>query len=341
MRLSKVLLAISLILNVLLLAVLVLNFIAPRKSSPIVDDASAAASEEPGAAEVMGAGGDGTGSDSVPQWIDKLKTLALKHNVDAFFLQELFPENIVYKHKGSIIYAEVDETLPQHAYDWEHLRADENGVLRYEDAEGLTGVFGIDVSKYQGPINWQKVKDAGVGFVIIRVGYRGYGNGEMKMDDYFEDYMRGASEVGLPIGVYFFSQAITPEEAVEEADYVINAVNGRPLAYPVVFDMEEIAESPNRTEFLTPEEITDISIAFCDRVKGAGYQPMIYGNVSWFLAQMQLDRLHEYDKWFAQYRPMPYYPYEFTMWQYSHRGSVDGIEGDVDMNISFVDYAAE
>ena len=323
-------------LNIVLLAVLIIAAVDVGLSARSGEAAAPPAGETPTAMGESEQAADG----QLDAWIDNMKYLAQKHGVDAYFLQELFPEQIVYWAGGQVHYDEVNPALPMHPYNWEHLQKDENGVLRYAEPGGLEGIFGIDVSQYQGDIDWEKVKAAGVGFAILRVGYRGYGTGDLTADENFADYLEGATKADIPVGVYFFSQAVNAAEAAEEADYIVDAVAGYDIRYPLVFDMEEIAESPNRTENLTPAEVTDIAIAFCERVRERGYRPMIYGNVSWFLAKMELARLDDYDKWFAQYRPRPWYPYEFDMWQYTHTGSIEGIAGDVDLNISFVDYAA-
>lgn len=278
-------------------------------------------------------------SPELEDFILNMKTLADKHNVNALFLQELFPNQIVYKFRGGTIYADVDQSLPMHNYKWEHLSQHENGTLTYAEPGGQSSIFGIDVSKHQGEIDWQKVKDAGVQYVILRVGYRGYDTGAIKLDEFFEQNIQGASAVGLPIGVYFFSQAANVAEAEEEAAFVLDAISNYQITWPVVFDMEEIEAASYRTQHLAPGQVTDIAIAFCEKIKAAGHKPMIYGNVSWFLSLTELSRLNSYDKWFAQYRSLPWYPYSFTMWQYSHTGKIDGIVGEVDMNLSFVDYA--
>ncbi len=273
-------------------------------------------------------------------WIANMKDLAQQHGISTYFLQHLFPDQIVYTTQGQYYYADVDDTLAQHSYGWDYLSTDENGVLHYADPNGLQGLVGIDVSKYQGEIDWPTVKEQGIQFAMLRTGYRGYETGAIMEDEMLESYLQGASEAGIPIGLYFFSQAITVEEAIEEADFAIDAAEGYPIQYPIVFDMEEIAEGPYRTESLSAAQITDIAIAFCERVRERGYTPMIYGNVGFLLGRMELQRLQNYDFWFAQYRSMPYYPYHFSMWQYTHQGSVEGIDGDVDLNISFVDFAA-
>lgn len=352
MRKTKVFTLVLMILNVALLGVLIFALLsvftrvdeaAPVASSAVADPAASAP-------EAMGDAGD----DGLDAWIANMKTLADKHSVNAYFLQELFPDQIVYKFRGDIIYADVDPSLPLHSYDWNNLapltpREGEwqqditaySFPLTYAAQDGATGIFGIDVSKYQGKIDWQKVKDQGVQYVFIRVGYRGYGNGEIKLDEYFEEYMKGAAQVGIPVGVYFFSQATTAEEAVEEAEFVLDAIAPYNVTWPVVFDMEEVDAAEYRTQDLTAATATDVAIAFCERVREAGHTPMIYGNVSWLLSMMELDRLGDYDLWFAQYRPVPWYPYQFTIWQYSHVGALDGIEGEVDFNISFVDYGKD
>lgn len=337
---AKTTLIVSLSLNLLLAASLVVAIVylalgGQRAEAPQNGPALPGGEDT---AEVMGgAGGDNT---DLQAWIDNMKALAQKHGVDAYFLQELFPENIVYSFRGQHIYAELDSTLPQHDYNWANLSKSDTGVLQYAEAGGRQGLVGIDVSKYQGAIDWQKVKDAGVQFAFLRAGYRGYESGALMTDEFFQSYLDGATAVGLPLGVYFFSQAVNADEAREEADYIVDMLAGYNIQYPIAFDMEELTSSPYRTEALTAAEVTDIALAFCGRVQERGYKPMVYGNVSWFLARMELHRLDGIDKWFAQYRPQPYYPYDFTIWQYTHKGSIDGIEGEVDLNISFRDYTA-
>ncbi len=332
-------LVISVTLNVLLAASLVACLLYTALSAPSAGQRTGPSL--PGgedSAEVMG--GAGADEAELQAWIDNMKALAQKHGVDAYFLQELFPEKIVYSFRGQHVYADLDQSLPQHDYDWAMLTKSETGVLNYTEPSGRQGLVGIDVSKYQGEIDWQKVKDAGVQFAFLRAGYRGYETGDLITDEFFQSYLAGATAVGMPLGVYFFSQAVNADEAKEEADYIIDMLAGYNIQYPIAFDMEELTTSPYRTEALTAAEVTDIALAFCARVQERGYKPMIYGNVSWFLARMEPARLSGIDKWFAQYRPQPYYPYDFTIWQYTHKGSIDGIAGEVDLNISFQDYTA-
>ena len=269
-------------------------------------------------------------------WADEVASLTE-------LMSRLFPEHMVFTDiAGELVYLPINEQLKLHNFDFEkNLSTDkETGLKSYTGADGTVALKGIDVSVYQGRIDWEKVKADGVQFAYIRAGLRGYESAEVFEDDMLESNLEGANAAGLPVGVYFYSQAANAAEAVEEAEFVLERIADSEITYPVVFDMEEENASTSRTKDLTPAERTDIAIAFCERVKQAGYIPMIYGNMRWFAANMQLDRLEEYDKWFAQYFSRPYFPYEYAAWQYTNKGTVDGISGDVDMNIGFVDYSA-
>lgn len=200
---------------------------------------------------------------------------------------------------------------------------------------GVNVMRGIDVSKFQGNIDWQQVREAGVEFAILRLGIRGYGTGEMKMDDRFMENYQGATAAGIKVGVYFFSAAIDEAEAVEEADYVIRALDGLQIEMPVVFDTEPILYDVARTDDLTPDQLTAITCAFCDRIRANGYEPMIYANSKRFTTVLHLEKLEAYDKWLADYRETPDYPYAFKMWQFTEKGSVPGIGGNVDIDLYF------
>ena len=212
--------------------------------------------------------------------------------------------------------------------------------MYYNDPNYVTAI-GIDVSSHQKEINWQKVAEAGVEFAMIRLGYRGYGaEGTLNMDPYFQQNLLGAMGAGIKIGVYFFSQAITSLEAAEEAQFVLNALGGIPLDYPVVYDWETVSADGARTKGLDNTVLTDCAITFCETVALAGYKPMIYYNLPVGYTHYQLDRLTAYDKWFAQYtsKNQPDMYYDYRIWQYTDSGSVPGIEGKVDMDIIFMPY---
>lgn len=235
---------------------------------------------------------------------------------------------------------DIIEDLNKNNYDLKaNLNMDED-KLEYKD-RAITSKRGVDVSKYQGTIDWAKVKAAGIDFAMIRVGARGYGSAQLMLDDNFVTNITGARAAGLETGAYFFSQATTEEEAVEEANFTVGALMNYGATYPVAIDVEWIENDRARTDDLTAEERTDLAVKYCETVKAFGYKPMIYATRDMLIAGMLPDKLKDYDVWLSDdYRPEvgTDYPYEFNMWQYTKKGSVDGIPGEVDINISFVNY---
>ncbi len=209
-----------------------------------------------------------------------------------------------------------------------------DGRMYYEDDQ-YTSATGIDVSSYQKEINWENVKADGIDFAMIKVGYRGYSEGEIKDDSRFEENIDGALEAGLDVGVYFFSQATTVQEAVEEAEYVLEKVGDRELAYPIAFDMEYVAGG-DRINNLTCEEKTAIANAFCQYIVSKGYRAMIYASTDWLYDEYNIMSLTDYAVWMAHYTEKPQYPYEYSIWQYEDSGTVDGISGSVDLNIAIL-----
>lgn len=195
-------------------------------------------------------------------------------------------------------------------------------------------VLGIDVSVWQGNIDWEQVKEAGVEFAMIRVGWRGSEQGLIEADEMLDRNYAGASAAGIKVGAYFFSQAITPEEALEEAEFLLEHIQGWQVDMPVVFDWEFVADDA-RTATMDAETLTACAKAFCDRVRQAGYRPMIYFNEEQGQWLMHLEELLEYEFWLAMYTPIMDYPHKINMWQYSCEGSVAGIDGNVDLNLYF------
>ena len=223
--------------------------------------------------------------------------------------------------------------VPKCTYDYRYLK-EENGYKYYEEKEeGVSSAIGIDVSEFQGEIDWNVVKESGIEFAIIRLGYRGYGaEGRLVLDERFEQNIKGAQAAGLKTGVYFFSQAVSDKEAKEEAEFVLQTLEGRKLELPVVFDTEG---DTARTDENTREQFTDNCIIFCDRIEEAGYETMIYANMKWMAFTLYMEELTGYDIWYADYENTPQCPYDFSVWQYSESGSVPGIEGAVDLNVWF------
>ena len=197
-----------------------------------------------------------------------------------------------------------------------------------------TAVLGIDVSTWQNDINWEKVKKAGVEFAIIRLGYRGTSVGSIFADDTAKKNYEGATNAGIKVGGYFFSQAITVEEAIEEANFVLDMIKDWDIQMPIVFDWEFMGEDA-RTYQMDARLLTDCTKAFCDTIRDAGYEPMIYFNVNQGNTLLFLEELVEYRFWLAMYESEMVYPYKIDMWQYTQTGSVSGIAGNVDMNLYF------
>ncbi len=202
-------------------------------------------------------------------------------------------------------------------------------TAEYESAHA--GTKGIDVSKHNGNIDWNQVKGAGIGFAMIRCGYRGSSSGVHVVDPMYQTNMNGAIQAGLGVGVYFFSQAVNVQEAVEEASLVIDLLSGYSLSYPVYLDVEK---SNGRGDAISPEERTEICRAFLATVSNAGYTAGIYSNKLWFENRINTANLTDYRIWMAQYVDIPTYTAtRYDMWQYTSKGSVPGVPGNCDMNV--------
>lgn len=205
-------------------------------------------------------------------------------------------------------------------------------ILTREDA-----VFGIDVSRWNETINWTKAKEEGVGFAIIRVGYRGSVTGSLVEDYYFKQNIEGAIQAGIPVGVYFFTQATNQVEAVEEASMVLKLCEDYKLTYPVFIDTEG-AGGEGRADKLDVKTRTAVCEAFCETIRNAGHQAGIYASKNWFNNRLDTSRLPDNIViWLAEYGDAPTYEKKYHMWQYSSSGRIPGIEGRVDMNLSFLD----
>lgn len=239
---------------------------------------------------------------------------------------------------GTEEWIEIDSDLAKHSYDFTKLVKRADLMMYYEDGKEISFV-GVDLSKYQEYVDFSKLKKAGIDFCMLRVGARGYGTGQLVLDSYFQENIKRATDAGLEIGVYFFSQAITIEEAKEEANMVVEYIKDYDVNYPVVFDMEYVQNDTARVEQLSKEEKTLITQAFLETVELEGYTPMIYGKKEWLLTKIDLGKLVGYDIWLADYSDIPDYPYQFSMWQYTNQGKVEGVSGKVDLNISFIDYS--
>ena len=245
--------------------------------------------------------------------------------------EELAPEPETFQYGGQTLVAE--EGMPRNPYDRENFSLDERGRVTYA-AEGRSAKTGVDVSFYQQDIDWQAVAADGIDFAIIRLGYRGYTEGGLMMDERFQANIQGALDAGLEVGVYFFSQAITPQEAEAEAAFVLNAVEDYEITYPIAFDWEPITGGQTaRTDGLTGEMLTQCAAAFCAKVAEAGYESAVYFNQDLGYLHYDLRELTDYTLWLAEYDTKPDFYYHFDLWQYTHTGTVAGIQGNVDLNL--------
>lgn len=236
---------------------------------------------------------------------------------------------------GATYQMEVNSSVAPNLYDNQGFLR--NGSRMSYGGEGYSYRLGIDVSHYQGDIDWQKVKAAGIEFVFVRLGYRGYGqDGVLKLDTNFEKNMEGARAAGLDVGVYFFAQAVNETEAVEEAEFVLEHLMEYDLQMPVVYDPESVVHEEARTDNVTGEQFTKNTKAFCEAIEKSGYDAMVYCNMTWQAFKLDLEELEEYPIWYADYEEYPQTPYHFEIWQYSNEGTVDGIQGNVDLNIQMI-----
>ena len=213
----------------------------------------------------------------------------------------------------------------------------ENGRLFYDDAATPTW-FGIDVSAHREELDWEAVKAAGVDFAMLRIGWRGNTEGKVYLDEYFERNYELAKAAGLHIGVYFYSQAVSAQEAVEEAEAVLAWLNGRELDYPVAYDWEYVS-SEARTAHVDGETLNASANAFCETIAAGGYYPIIYFYQDIAYLKYDLSEINAYDFWLAEYNEVPSFHYDFKMLQYTASGRIDGIEDNLDFNLSFVDYS--
>ncbi len=237
---------------------------------------------------------------------------------------------VYYDVGGNERYMKINNNVVKHDYKWDN----SDGVLSKRPPLGYKMSYGIDISKHNGDIDFNKVKNAGFEFVFIRIAYRGYGNsGNLKVDEMQEINLKKAKDAGLKVGAYVFSQSINESEAIEEATLAVNLLKDYHLDLPLVYDPETIKGDIARTDDMTGDEWTKCAIAFCEEVKKAGYVPAIYSNMVWEDYYFDLEKLKDYDIWYADYSNLPQTPYNFKYWQFSEVGIVDGVDGEVDLNV--------
>lgn len=276
-----------------------------------------------------------TGEKVTGELLDRMKEFMTSGEGTTEMLRSFFPDEIVVADSGRYYFFPIQEELARNTYDPEAFETDEDGIMHYYKNGDRISHKGIDVSRYQNRIDWEKVAADEVEYAFIRLGIRGYTEGEIMEDETFERNIKGALQNDIGVGIYFFTQALSEEEAEEEAEFVIESIAPYKVEYPVVIDVETVSGTEARGNALTSAERTKYCTVFCEKIKEAGYTPMIYGNLKTFTMLLDMEELEEYDKWFAYYGDSYYFPYDFKIWQYTNKGSVAGISGEVDLNISF------
>lgn len=241
-------------------------------------------------------------------------------------------------YRGNIVEMEIPSGIEKCQYNKKLFKIPKNGKATYKGDKKFTFRRGLDISRHDGSdIDWKQVKNDGWDFIIFRIGYRGYQTGILHVDEHFHKNIQGAMQEGFDIGVYVFSQAINEEEALEEADLVLQELKDYKITLPVCFDPESIPWEEARTDNITREQFTANTIAFCEKIKAAGYEPMIYANLIWQAKYLDFEQLQNYKIWYADYRTPPLSPYHFEYWQYAgEKVQVPGIKGKVDADLMMI-----
>ena len=228
------------------------------------------------------------------------------------------------------------EDASVNSYQVKNLTLGDDGYYTYTVDGVKVSEMGVDLSEFQGEVDFEAVKASGIDFVMLRIGGRTYGSGSLYDDGAFDGYYDSAKAAGLKVGAYFFSQAVSREEAVEEAEYALRLLGGRTLEYPIAIDWESIDDDEARTDGIGSDALTAVAAGFCDTVEAAGFRSAVYASTSLILQSYDFEIMKNYAFWLADYREMPEQDamyYRFSIWQYSDAGTVPGIEGAVDLNL--------
>ena len=247
---------------------------------------------------------------------------------------------LITNRDGSEEWVLISPYLTKNTFDFTKME-DKAGLKRYMENGRKTSYVGVDISKHTGKVYFPSLKAAGVDYVMIRLGSRGYSTGQITLDENFKENIEGAIEAQLDVGVYFYSQAISQDEAVQEANFVVQNLEpyrGK-VKYPIAVNMGFVSNDKSRIEGLSREDKTAVTVSFLDAVRAAGYVPMVYGDKEWLIKEVDLTKLQDYDVWLSQEEEIPDYPYRYAMWQYNTDGVLNGIDGGADLNICFVNYS--
>ena len=263
-----------------------------------------------------------------------IKALKREHSVK-YYAYHPSPESTIgnftyYDVAGNKKIMTINENVPKNIYKWN----DPEGVLSKKAPVGHKMSYGIDISRHNGDVDFIKVKDAGFDFVLVRIAYRGYGKqGRLVIDELQDQNLKLARNAGLKVGAYVFSQSINEEEAREEARLAIDLVKDYGLDLPLIFDPETVKAEIARTDNVEGDQFTNNAIAFCEEVKKAGFTPAIYSNMVWEDYYFDMEKLKDYEIWYADYSKIPQTPYNFKYRQFSEVGIVDGVKDFVDLNV--------
>lgn len=250
--------------------------------------------------------------------------------------EELNDENhiSVTTDDGKQKYYEIMSEVDKNEYDFNDSLKKDGGILNYNDSK-IKSIKGIDISNRNGNIDFAKVKDDGVAFAMLRLGNRNSVTGVIELDDKFVEYAQNANLNAINIGAYFTSQAISEAEAIEEANYIVGAIGGFNIKYPVAIDLGSVKDESSRAKDVTLKDRTQFIKKFCETVKSYGYQPVIHASRDILIAGLDLSELTEYDVWLSDTTIPTDFPYMFTMWQYNKKGEISGIDGTVNINLLF------
>ena len=300
---------------------------------PVEDEKNSTQNKQASGQESMNGSSTGSGSEKENENPKKDEVVQEDPSTDG-------KHTLVKSTDGTEEWVLISPYLTKNTYDFTNLSESAN-LKKYTENGKKISYVGIDISKHNGSVNFRSLKAAGIDYVMLRLGARGYSTGQMSLDDNFVENIEAAVEAGLDIGIYFYSQAINQEEAVQEVNFIIQ--NLEPyrahIMYPVAFDMENVSNDKARIDGLSRDDKTAITDSFLSGIQAAGYIPMIYGNKEWLIKNIDLAKLQDYDIWLSQDEDIPDYPYQFAMWQYTTTGVVNGVKGDANLNICFVSYS--
>ena len=254
---------------------------------------------------------------------------------DALFLKYLNRAYIVLGTYPDCELIKISDKVAKNEIDWTtDIHVNSKGLYySYFEGEEDRGKVGIDVSEFQHTIDWEKVSAVGIDIAMIRVGYRGYGSGNMQEDSMYKTNIEGAKEAGLSVGVYFFSSAINRDEGVEEAQFVLDRIKDYSIDQPIVIDTEYVFEDDEaRANNISVEDRTAAVVGFCETIEAAGYTPMIYASRDQFIKYLDIEAIGDWEFWLAAY-DTPIFPYHTEGYQYTPYGYVDGIETQVDLDV--------